>query len=256
VHVDPAGANPTSTRYYSFGGQAVAVRTAAGLSFLGSDRHGTASVAVSSATGAATVRRSDPFGNPGGAASSWPGERGFVGGVADGATGLTHLGARDYDPALGRFISVDPMLDPGDPQQVNGYGYADNNPASFSDPDGMLCTNGPDGMCRTPSGANVATPGVSEQGGGRPAGRPIAASPSPAPAQHCGFRCRARAVGGGLDHVFEVSRAARTAHTFFVEGGFQSPNFANGVVDAAVNTVYAPARLAACQEIYLACGRR
>ena len=165
VHVDAAGSNATSTRYYSFAGETVAVRTGAGLSFLGSDRHGTAQVAVSSATGAATVRRSDPFGNPRGGSPSWPGERGFVGGTTDSATGLTHLGAREYDPTLGRFVSADPLLDASDPQQINGYAYADNNPTTSADPDGMLCTNGPDGMCRTPSGKNIPTPGVSEQGG-------------------------------------------------------------------------------------------
>jgi len=47
------------------------------------------------------------------------------------------LGARDYDPVLGRFLSVDPVLNPASPQQVNGYSYADNNPVTASDPSGL-----------------------------------------------------------------------------------------------------------------------
>ncbi|WUP09261.1 hypothetical protein OHA28_38385 [Streptomyces sp. NBC_00269] len=39
-----------------------------------------------------------------------PGTRGYVGGTTD-PTGLTHLGAREYDPNLGSFISVDPVID-------------------------------------------------------------------------------------------------------------------------------------------------
>jgi RHS repeat-associated protein len=65
------------------------------------------------------------------------GERGFVGGTIDATTGLTHLGAREYEPAQGRFISVDPVLDPGDPQQLNGYAYANNAPTVQSDPTGL-----------------------------------------------------------------------------------------------------------------------
>jgi RHS repeat-associated core domain len=67
-------------------------------------------------------------------------------------TGLTHLGAREYDPIAGRFISVDPVLTPGDPQQLNGYAYADNNPTTFTDPTGEQCNNGPDGQsCYDPN---------------------------------------------------------------------------------------------------------
>jgi hypothetical protein len=47
------------------------------------------------------------------------------------------LGAREYDPWLGRFISVDPIIDSMDPQQMNGYAYANNNPPSMTDPDGL-----------------------------------------------------------------------------------------------------------------------
>ncbi|MBN9618205.1 MAG: hypothetical protein J0H43_00465, partial [Actinobacteria bacterium] len=50
--------------------------------------------------------------------------------------GTTQLGARSYDPATGRFLTVDPLLNPGSPQQANGYSYANNNPTSTSDPAG------------------------------------------------------------------------------------------------------------------------
>ncbi len=46
----------------------------------------------------------------------------------DPSTGLTHLGAREYDPTNGRFLSVDPVIDTDDPQQMNGYAYSNNNP--------------------------------------------------------------------------------------------------------------------------------
>ena len=62
---------------------------------------------------------------------------GFVNGTTNTSTGLTRLGAREYDPALGRFISVDPIIDHADPQQMNGYAYSNNSPVTFTDPDGL-----------------------------------------------------------------------------------------------------------------------
>ncbi|MFV2104886.1 RHS repeat-associated core domain-containing protein, partial [Micromonospora sp. LOL_024] len=63
-------------------------------------------------------------------------DKGFVGGTQD-PTGLIHLNAREYDPFIGRFISVDPVIDLTDPQQWNAYAYGNNNPVSFSDPSGL-----------------------------------------------------------------------------------------------------------------------
>src|SRR5207244_2167950 len=65
----------------------------------------------------------------------WPDNHGFINGYQD-TTGLVHLGARDYDPAIGRFATVDPILDLAAPQQWNGYAYSDNNPIDFTDPTG------------------------------------------------------------------------------------------------------------------------
>lgn len=128
-----------ATRYYSHAGQTVAVRTDDDkLSFLAADHHGTGELAIDAATGAVTQRRFDPYGNERGKATgTWPGEKGFIGGTMDASTGLTHLGAREYDPQLGRFISVDPIIEFTRPQQINGYAYASNNPVTLSDPSGM-----------------------------------------------------------------------------------------------------------------------
>lgn len=46
-------------------------------------------------------------------------------------------GARAYDASLGRFLSVDAVLNPDQPQQNNGYSYSGNNPISNPDVSGM-----------------------------------------------------------------------------------------------------------------------
>lgn len=70
--------------------------------------------------------------------SSWPNKRGYLGvGIDDAATGLTHIGAREYDQASGRFLSADPLIDIADPLQMNGYAYSNNSPISKSDPTGL-----------------------------------------------------------------------------------------------------------------------
>ncbi|MGW0432029.1 RHS repeat-associated core domain-containing protein [Micromonospora sp. NPDC003197] len=131
----------TATRYYRQAGSVVAVRTPARLSWLVEDHQGTPTVAVADQAGQPTARRYQlPFGATRGAAPGWwDGERGFVGGSA-GPGGLIHLGAREYDPASGRFLSADPVVDTDDPQQMHGYSYANANPVTMSDPDGLKAT--------------------------------------------------------------------------------------------------------------------
>ena len=126
------------TRYYEFAGQTVAMREGTNVTWLVNDRQGTAQASINAATMAVTVRRQKPFGEARGTSASWPNDKGFVGGTNDN-TGLVHLGAREYDPGLGRFVSVDPVIEPDDPQQLNGYAYANNSPVTFSDADGRFC---------------------------------------------------------------------------------------------------------------------
>ena len=140
MELTATGGTVTATRYYSFGGQVVAVRTGpgtAGVSTLVADHHGTAGLSIANTTRQVSRRYTDPYGAPRGAApAAWAGDHGFLDKPVDD-TGLVAVGARYYDPALGRFISVDPVMDLADPQQWHGYAYANNNPTTWSDPTGL-----------------------------------------------------------------------------------------------------------------------
>ncbi|UCA52728.1 RHS repeat-associated core domain-containing protein [Streptomyces sp. WA6-1-16] len=152
--VKGAAKTVTGTRYYSAAGQTLAVRTATSgtagtkLSFLAADHHGTSSIATDATTQAVTKRYSTPFGAPRGTKpTSWPDDKAFLGKPADSATGLTHIGAREYDPGIGQFISVDPLLEIDKHQTLNGYSYAGQAPATNSDPTGT-CLDPGNGRCQ------------------------------------------------------------------------------------------------------------
>jgi len=71
-----------------------------------------------------------------GAAPNGPG---YTGHVNDPETGLVYMQARYYDPAAGRFLSVDPVAPvPGNGFGFNRYSYANNNPVRNIDPNGKL----------------------------------------------------------------------------------------------------------------------
>ncbi|MEV0948958.1 RHS repeat-associated core domain-containing protein [Promicromonospora sp. NPDC050249] len=92
--------------------------------------------AVTSITTSVDKHYTLPFGEQRGGVSA-PGDHEFLGKVRDGATGLTLVGARWYDETVGRFLTVDPVMDLADPQQWNAYTYANNNPTTWWDPDGL-----------------------------------------------------------------------------------------------------------------------
>ncbi|MEO6084112.1 MAG: RHS repeat-associated core domain-containing protein [Umezawaea sp.] len=137
----PAGGQPKATRYYTQGDVTVAVRTPAGVQWQLSDRQDSAELSIEATTGKVSRRRYLPYGGDRSTADSWPTERGFLNKTKDTSTGLSHLDAREYDPSTGQFLSVDPMVgETGTP-----YGYAANNPVTYSDPTGLAyeeCTSG------------------------------------------------------------------------------------------------------------------
>ncbi|MGD0167348.1 MAG: RHS repeat-associated core domain-containing protein [Gaiellaceae bacterium] len=80
-----------------------------------------------------------PFGealaNGGGAITNDGNPLAFTGQYLDPVTGLYDLRARNYDPSVGRFTSVDP-LGYRDAPEASPYGYARNDPTAGKDPSG------------------------------------------------------------------------------------------------------------------------
>ena len=71
---------------------------------------------------------------------------GQAGQKLDESTGLMYYGARYHDPALGRFISADPIVpNPANPQDLNRYAYVRNNPLRYTDPSGYMLWSGDGG---------------------------------------------------------------------------------------------------------------
>ncbi|WP_461165381.1 RHS repeat-associated core domain-containing protein [Arthrobacter sp. R4-81] len=171
AHSTP-GAVKTATCTYTFAGKTVAQRTAAGgavkLMFLVSDSVDTAQTVVLPTEGAtlakAVTRFTDPSGLARGATQTATGSgsystaaagttgvgsnaanptgfsavNGYIAGLADTVSALTHLGARDLDPVLGVFTAPDPLLDTENSAAFTPYAYSANDPINYSDPSGLF----------------------------------------------------------------------------------------------------------------------
>ncbi len=89
--------------------------------------------------------------------------------------GIYQFGARFYSPELGRFLSADPMgPQPFNPQSLNRYSYALNNPIRYTDPSGHDIQCSTDGDCYETcdyncgggSGSSSTTTTTQSSGGG------------------------------------------------------------------------------------------
>jgi RHS repeat-associated protein len=138
---------PVDFQYQAGGGEAE-------VRWLVADQFGTPRMAIDKSGSLAGVKRRDylPFGEEIPADATWrTGGRGYAGAAdrqkftgyeRDTETGLDYAGARYYASPQGRFTSVDPVA-PNvthllDPQRINLYAYARNNPMVFVDPTGEM----------------------------------------------------------------------------------------------------------------------
>jgi RHS repeat-associated protein len=108
------------------------------ITYLNADTIGSVRGTISSSGTLTATTNYDAWGNPettGGLTATTP--FGYAGAYTD-PTGLLYLINRYYDPATGQFTSVDPDL-----AQTNApYAYADGNPVTGTDPEGLAVLDG------------------------------------------------------------------------------------------------------------------
>jgi len=126
--------------YYYANSQRVAMRTAAGVTYIHSDhpslwlRAGLGSTSVTSGAQSGDIKYF-PYGATRSGAVSTTYK--FTGQRLDDSTGLYYYGARYYDAAIGRFVQADSIVpSPGNPQALNRYSYVYNNPLRYTDSTG------------------------------------------------------------------------------------------------------------------------
>ncbi len=158
----------TGLRYYHGPDGTTICRSSSGtVTYEVANAQGTATTAIDASTLAVTRRYYDPYGNTRGTKpTTWVStdeNHGYLGQPTDASTGLDLLGARNYDPAQGRFLTPDPLFEASDPNQMGGYTYAGDNPVSGSDPTGTILVNNDGTQC---SGGWSKCSGQAGSGGG------------------------------------------------------------------------------------------
>ena len=131
----------TITKYYSASlgamSRPVAFRRGGTLHWAGSDHLGGTIRVLDGSFTALDGMRYKPYGEDRDTGSSLNTDRKFTGQTEDETAGLYWYASRAYDPAIGRFVSPDPIVPaPGNPQALNRYSYVYNNPLKYVDPSG------------------------------------------------------------------------------------------------------------------------
>ena len=133
-------------------GQLIATYDTAGLHYQLADWLGTRRVQTDFAGNTEETCTSLPYGNALNCQTTSLSTAGdatehhFTGKERDTESGNDYFLARYYGSSMGRFVSPDPsglmFADPGNPQSLNLYSYAWNNPLKFIDPNGLdNCTD-------------------------------------------------------------------------------------------------------------------
>jgi RHS repeat-associated protein len=141
----------TDYRHY-IGDIAILTKTGAlndpspGIEIVHRDRLGSVAILTDTSGGDVRGRGFDPFGKP--RNENWSDrnptelgrdetERGYTDHEHLDDAQLIHMNGRAYDYNLGRFLSVDPIIQaPGNSQSLNPYSYIMNNPLAGVDPSG------------------------------------------------------------------------------------------------------------------------
>lgn len=124
-------------KYIFAGGTRIARKNASATHYYHQDHLGSSSVVTDSSGNNVEEVHYLPFGSAWSDTNATLTTHKFTGQELDAETGLYYYGARYYNPQLGRFISADTIVgNPGDPQDLNRYTYAGNNPLLYTDPTG------------------------------------------------------------------------------------------------------------------------
>ena len=139
------------SEYVYLGGRRIARRDASGaIYYYFADHLGTNRV-MTNATGT-TQQESDyePFGVERPLTNLAANKYKFTGKERDSESGNDHFWARNYGSTLGRWVTPDPL---GgriiDPQTLNKYSYARNNPVTLTDPTGLYTCKDDNNQCKT-----------------------------------------------------------------------------------------------------------
>jgi RHS repeat-associated protein len=125
-------------KYYSAGGQRIAMRVGGTLYFLHADHLGSATLTTDASGNRVGELRYTPYGVTRYKWGNTPTNRRYTGQPWEGF-GLYDYGARMYSPGLGRWASADTIVpDLLNPQSLNRYAYVYNRPLSYVDRDGHI----------------------------------------------------------------------------------------------------------------------
>ncbi len=158
---------------------------------------------------------------------------GYAGEYNEPASGLYDLRARQYDPAVGRFLSEDPVS----PAMTDGYGsayaYTDDQPTVFTDPSGLcriVCVDVPSPGDVAGAIGDAATSGYHAVGS----------------AIHAG----GRAVSGGVDLAERAIDEGKDVATSVASTAWRHRDVARTIVIAAVSpaSIIIPAAVRMAKE--------